>query len=70
MNNIDAQKALERSYVSSIENAEYDEALKLAEMLCLLDPNNPEYSHKIAYVYLKELKWEEAIEAELKTLEL
>lgn len=70
MNNIDAQKALERSYVSSIENTEYDEALKLAEMLCLLDPNNPEYSHKIAYVYLKELKWEEAIEAELKTLEL
>ena len=70
MNNIDAQKALERSYVSSVENTEYDEALKLAEMLCLLDPNNPEYSHKIAYVYLKELKWEEAVEAELKTLEL
>ena len=39
-------------------------------MLYLLDPSNPEYSHKIAYVYLKELKWEEAIEAELKTLEL
>ena len=70
MNSIDAQKALERSYVSSIENTEYDEALKLAEMLYLLDPSNPEYSHKIAYVYLKELKWEEAIEAELKTLEL
>ena len=32
----------------------------------LLDPNNPEYSHKIAYVYLQQLKWEEAIEAELK----
>ena len=70
MNSIDAQKALERYYVSSIENTEYDEALKLAEMLYLLDPSNPEYSHKIAYVYLKELKWEEAIEAELKTLEL
>ena len=70
MNSIDAQKALERSYVSSIENTEYDEALKLAEMLYLLDPSNPEYSHKIAYVYLKELKWEEAIEAELKNIRI
>ena len=70
MNNIDAQKALERSYVSSLENKEYDEAVKLAETLCLLDPNNPEYPHKIAYVYLQQLKWEEAIEAELKTLKL
>ena len=70
MNNMDAQKALERSYVSSLENKEYDEAVKLAETLCLLDPNNPEYSHKIAYVYLQQLKWEEAIEAELKTLKL
>ena len=26
MNNMDAQKALERSYVSSLENKEYDEA--------------------------------------------
>ena len=56
MNNIDAQKALERSYVSSLENKEYDEAVKLAETLCLLDPNNPEYPHKIAYVYLQQLK--------------
>ncbi len=70
MNNIDAQKALERSYVSSLENKEYDEAVKLAETLCLLAPNNPEYPHKIAYVYLQQLKWEEAIEAELKTLKL
>jgi len=70
MNNIDTQKALERSYVSSLENKEYDEAVKLAETLCLLDPNNPEYSHKIAYVYLQQLKWEEAIEAELKTLKV
>lgn len=67
---MDAQKALERSYVSSLENKEYDEAVKLAETLCLLDPNNPEYSHKIAYVYLQQLKWEEAIEAELKTLKI
>lgn len=67
---MDAQKALERSYVSSLENKEYDEAVKLAETLCLLDPNNPEYSHKIAYVYLQQLKWEEAIEAELKTLKV
>ena len=65
---MDAQKALERSYVSSLENKEYDEAVKLAETLCLLDPNNPEYSHKIAYVYLQQLKWEEAIEAELKNI--
>ena len=42
----------------------------MAETLCLLDPNNPEYSHKIAYVYLQQLKWEEAIEAELKTLKV
>ena len=55
MNNMDAQKTLERSYVSSLENKEYDEAVKLAETLCLLDPNNPEYSHKIAYVYLQQL---------------
>ena len=47
MNNIDVQKALERSYVSSLENKEYDEALKLAKTLCLLDPNNPEYPHKL-----------------------
>ena len=67
---MDAQKTLERSYVSSLENKEYDEAVKLAETLCLLDPNNPEYSHKIAYVYLQQLKWEEAIEAELKTLKV
>ena len=26
MNNMDAQKTLERSYVSSLENKEYDEA--------------------------------------------
>ena len=70
MNNIDTTKALERSYVSSLENKEYDEAVKLAETLCLLDPNNPEYSHKIAYVYLQQLKWQEAIEAELKTLKV
>ena len=70
MNNIDAQKAIERSYVSSLENKEYDEAVKLAETLCLLDSNNPEYPHKIAYVYLQQLKWEEAIEAELKTLKV
>lgn len=67
---MDAQKALERFYVSSLENKEYNEAVKLAETLCLLDPNNPEYPHKIAYVYLQQLKWQEAIEAELKTLKV
>ena len=46
MNNMDAQKNVRASYVSSLENKEYDEAVKLAETLCLLDPNNPEYSHK------------------------
>ena len=70
MTNINEQRALERAYISLIKNKEYDKALKLAEALCLIDPNNPEYSHKIAYVYLQELKWEEAVEAELKTLEL
>ena len=69
MTNINEQRALERAYISLIKNKEYDKALKLAEALCLIDPNNPEYSHKIAYVYLQELKWEEAVEAELKTLE-
>ena len=70
MNSIDTQRALESSYVSSLENKEYDKALKLAEVLCLLDPHNPEYCHKIAFVYLSQAKWEKAIEADLKTLEL
>ena len=43
MTNINEQRALERAYISLIKNKEYDKALKLAEALCLIDPNNPEY---------------------------
>ena len=67
MKDIEIQKTLERSYVSLIKEQNYAEAMKLAETLCLLEPQNPEYSHKIAYVYLQQLKWEEAINAELET---
>ena len=41
--------------------------LKCFAYLIPIIPNTP---HKIAYVYLQQLKWEEAIEAELKTLKL
>ena len=43
MNNIDTQKALERSYVSSLENKEYNEAVKVGwkrfAYLILIIPN-------------------------------
>ena len=41
------KKALERFYVSSLENKEYNEAVKLAETFCLTDPNNLEYLIKL-----------------------
>lgn len=70
MKDIEIQNTLEKNYVSLIKEQDYEGALKLAETLCLLDPQNPEYSHKIAYVYLQQLKWEDAINAELETLKL
>ena len=70
MKDIEIQNTLEKNYVSLIKEQDYEGALKLAEALCLLDPQNPEYSHKIAYVYLQQLKWEDAINAELETLKL
>ena len=65
MKDIEIQNTLEKNYVSLIKEQDYEGALKLAEALCLLDPQNPEYSHKIAYVYLQQLKWEDAINAEM-----
>ena len=43
MNDIEIQNTLEKNYVSLIKEQDYEGALKLAETLCLLDPQNPEY---------------------------
>lgn len=70
MSNEKIQQKFEQAYHSFIEEENYEEALKRAEILCLLNPQSVEYHHKVAYAYLKQLKWEKAIEAEMKTLEL
>ena len=70
MNNEKIQQKFEQAYHSFIEEENYEEALKRAEILCLLNPQSVEFHHKVAYAYLKQLKWEKAIEAEMKTLEL
>lgn len=70
MSNEKIQQKFEQAYHSFIEEENYEEALKRAEILCLLNPQSVEFHHKVAYAYLKQLKWEKAIEAEMKTLEL
>ena len=70
MSNQQIQQKFEQAYLSFIEEENYEEALKRAEILCLLNPQSVEFHHKVAYVYLKQLKWEKAIETEMKTLEL
>lgn len=70
MSNEKIQQKFEQAYHSFIEEENYEEALKCAEILCLLNPQSVEFHHKVAYAYLKQLKWEKAIEAEMKTLEL
>lgn len=70
MSNQQIQQKFEQAYHSFIEEENYEEALKRAEILCLLNPQSVEFHHKVAYVYLKQLNWEKAIEAEMKTLEL
>lgn len=60
--------ALTNSYIKHINNENYDEAQKCAEMLCLLAPQEVEYHHKVAYIYFKKEKWEDAIEHGLKAL--
>lgn len=70
MSNEKIQQKFEQAYHSFIEEENYEEALKRAEILCLLNPQSAEFHHKVAYAYLKQLKWEKAIEAEMKTLEL
>lgn len=62
--------ALTNSYMKFIREESYEEAKKYAEMLCLVDPNEIEHHHKMAYIYFKQEKWEEAVKAGLKALEL
>lgn len=62
--------ALTNSYMKLIREENYEEAKKYAEMLCLVEPNEIEHHHKMAYIYFKQEKWKEAVEIGLKALEL
>ncbi|OOF44338.1 hypothetical protein BKK51_09185 [Rodentibacter trehalosifermentans] len=58
------------SYLEQVCQENYEEAKRLAEMLCLIEPKEVEYVHKLAYAYLKLEKWQESIEYGLKALTL
>ncbi|MGX3014287.1 tetratricopeptide repeat protein [Ursidibacter sp. B-7004-1] len=53
-----------------IREQNYDEAKKYVEMLCLLEPQEVEHHHKVAYIYFKKEQWEKAIELGLNALSL
>ena len=56
MSNEKIQQKFKQAYHSFIEEKNYEEALKRAEILCFLTPQSAEFHHKVAYAYLKQLK--------------
>lgn len=60
--------ALTNSYITALDEENYEEAKKCAESLQRVAPEAVEHTHKIAYVCLKQEKWQEAIEFGLKAL--
>lgn len=56
MSNEKIQQKFEQAYHSFIEEENYEEALKCAEILCLLNPQSVEFHHKVAYAYLKQIE--------------
>lgn len=65
-----ALKALTNSYFEHIHNGNYEEAKRLAEVLCLMEPKSVRYAYQLAYTYLKLEKWQESIETGLKAFAL
>ncbi|WP_239689960.1 tetratricopeptide repeat protein [Rodentibacter caecimuris] len=63
-------RALTNTYINLIGKEDYDEAKRYAETLCLLAPQNIENVHKLAYIYLKQEKWQDAIDTGLKAISL
>ncbi|NBH75341.1 tetratricopeptide repeat protein [Rodentibacter pneumotropicus] len=62
--------ALTNTYINLINKEDYEEAKKYAEMLCLLSSEDVENIHKLAYIYLKQEKWQEAIDTGLQAISL
>lgn len=68
MNNELTTEALINSYHQHLNNGNYEEAKKYAEILSLLNPEEVDYKHKVAYLCFKQSKWETAIEVALQAL--
>lgn len=63
-------KALTNTYINLINKEDYEEAKRYVEMLRLLAPQDVENVHKLAYIYLKQEKWQAAIDAGLQAISL
>lgn len=68
MNNELTTEALINSYHKHLYNGDYEGAKKYAEILSLLNPQEVDYKHKVAYTCFKQSKWKEAIEIALQAL--